>query len=482
GVVQVGMSPAVLNQQVQKMLGIAILVTLMMMAGGIGLVYFLSKHYVRPLETLATIAQRIGGGDLSQSAPVTSRDEIGDLTTIFNQMTRSLRIRDEQIKEHTDQLEILNKQLTDLNLTLEERVKARTIELEEVIRQLRDEKKKTAKVIRDITDGVIVIDMTEHIILMNPAARKMLLGSGQRPVADDLSAFSHIPHLREIFQNPAEVATHEIEVHDPGLASSRVILASSVPFKDERGHLLGKVAVLHDITSLKEVDRLKSEFVSQVSHDLRTPLTAIKGYIDNMQDGIAGDLTERQKDYLYRMSKNAGRLVRLISDLLDVSRMESAKMELNLTSLSLHDLIAEVVNAIRPIAAEKNLKVVLNKFEGKSQLQGDWDKLEQVITNLLDNAIKFTPPGGRITITLKQDQRSLKTAIRDTGIGISPEEQSRIFDRFYQTERESSAYAKGTGLGLFIAKTLIELHGGQIRVTSEVGKGSEFAFTLPITS
>ncbi|MFQ5779425.1 MAG: ATP-binding protein [Nitrospiria bacterium] len=481
GFVQVGMSPALLNQQIQGMLGIAILVTLMMMGGGVCLVYFLSKHYVRPLETLATIAQKIGGGDLSQTAPVTSRDEIGDLTTIFNQMTRSLRIRDQQIKERTDQLEILNRQLTDLNLTLEERVKGRTNELEEVIHQVNNEKKKTERIIHDIADGIIVIDVNEHIILINPAARKMLLGSIHVSDAEDLSIFSHIPPLQEIFQNPSEIAMREIEIHDPGLASSRIITAVSAPLKDEWGHLSGKVAVLHDITALKEVDRLKSEFVSQVSHDLRTPLTVIKGYIDNLQDGIGGDLTDKQKNYLDRMSKNAGRLVRLISDLLDVSRMESAKLELNLTTVSLQDLIEEVVNAIRPITAEKNLKMVLNKFEGKSLLQGDRDKLEQVITNLLDNAIKFTPPGGQITITLQQVQRSLKTAIRDTGVGIPPEKLPRVFERFYQAERESSTHEIGSGLGMFIAKNLVELHGGEIWVTSEVGKGSEFVFTLPIT-
>ncbi len=482
GFIQVGMSPELLNQQIRKVLGISILVTLMMMMGGVGLVYFVSKHNVRPLETLAMIAQKIGSGDLSQSAPVTSKDEIGELTTIFNQMTHSLKARDQQIKERTDQLEILNRKLTNLNLTLEERVKARTKELEGVIRQVNNEKRKTERIIHDIADGIIVIDVNERIILINPAARKMLLGSIDASDAKDLSLFSHIPHLQEIFLNPSEVAMREIEVHDPGRASSQVITAVSAPLKDHWGHLSGKVAVLHDITALKEVDRLKSEFVSQVSHDLRTPLTVIKGYIDNLQDGIGGDLTERQKNYLDRMSKNAGRLVRLISDLLDVSRMESAKLELNLTMLSLQGLIEEVVNAIRPITVEKKLKVILNKFEENSLLQGDRDKLEQVITNLLDNAIKFTPPGGQITITLQKEQQVLKTTIKDTGIGIPPEEQPRIFERFFQVERASSTHEIGSGLGMFIAKNLIDLHGGQIRVTSEVGKGSEFSFTLPIIS
>ena len=232
---------------------------------------------------------------------------------------------------------------------------------------------------------------------------------------------------------------------------------------------------------LEAASRHKSEFISHVSHDLRTPLTSIKGYIDNLLDRIAGDITEKQKDYLDRMSKNAGRLIRLINDLLDVSRIESGKLELNLASLSLQDLIEEVVIGLRPMAAEKHLQLVLNKLNGESQLSGDRDKLEQAIINLLDNAMKFTPPTGQITITLQRDQRFLETSIKDTGTGIPPEEQSRIFDRFHRIDRDPLSQAEGTGLGLFITKTIIELHGGHIWVVSDPGKGSEFIFTLPMT-
>jgi signal transduction histidine kinase len=224
---------------------------------------------------------------------------------------------------------------------------------------------------------------------------------------------------------------------------------------------------------------LKSGFISQVSHELRTPLTSIKGYIDNLRDGIAGALEEKQQNYLDRMSKNADHLVCLINDLLDVSRIESGKMALNVTVLSLRDLVAEVINNLRPIAAKKQLEIIVKKFEVESRIRGDYAKLEQVITNLLDNAVKFTPPGGRITITLEHDGQFLKTSIQDTGIGIPPEKRSKIFERFCRIEQESPSKVNGTGLGLHIAKNLIEMHGGQISVTSDVGKGSKFSFTLP---
>ncbi|MEK7306106.1 MAG: ATP-binding protein [Nitrospirota bacterium] len=236
-----------------------------------------------------------------------------------------------------------------------------------------------------------------------------------------------------------------------------------------------------EISKEQKIVQMKSEFVSQVSHDLRTPLTVIKGYIDNMQDGITGDLTKKQKEYLSRISNNADKLTRLINDLLDTSRIESGRVKLKIGNLSINDLITNVIEDLMPIAAVGNLEIIAENPGEESWVRGDQEKLEQIVRNLLENAIKFTHQGGRVTITLQKDQRFVKVSIRDTGIGIAPMEQTRIFDRFYRIEQDCPTGAKGTGLGLFIAKTLVELHGGRISVTSEVGKGSEFTFTLPIT-
>jgi signal transduction histidine kinase len=340
------------------------------------------------------------------------------------------------------------------------------------------EKDKTDRIIKEITDGVMVVDVTGNILLINHAART-LLGDPQPPGDHGQSEVARLPSLRDIFRDPAESAAKELEVYDPRMASERIFKATAVPLKDEKGVVRGKVAVLHDITQFKEVDRLKSEFISQVSHELRTPLTSIKGYIDNLRDGVAGVLEQRQQNYLDRMAKNADHLVHLINDLLDVSRVESGKMVLHVTSLSLRDLVADVIDNLRPIAAEKRLEVVFTEFARESEMRGDYGKLEQVIANLLTNAIKFTPPGGRITITMQRDERFLKTSIRDTGIGIPREKRSQIFERFYRIDQESPSKTNGTGLGLYIAKSLIEMHGGRIWVTSEIGKGSEFSFILP---
>lgn len=401
------------------------------------------------------------------------RDEQG---TVYRIVGVAADITD--YKRAEQEIQQANRELADLNLTLEERVKERTNELEAMIRQVNSEKEKTERIINEIADGVIVLDVTGNVLLINPAART-LLGNARRVGETDPSEVALIPHLLELFVDPAEAVAKELEVHDARLASQRVLKATAVPLKDERGVLMGKVAVFHDITQFKEVDRLKSEFISQVSHELRTPLTSIKGYIDNLRDGVAGTLLEKQQHYLDRMAKNADHLVRLITDLLDVSRIELGKMALNLTNLSLRDLIAEVINSLRPIAAEKRLEIVVKEVEAGTQIRGDYAKLEQVIVNLLDNAIKFTSPGGRITIAMQHDAQFLKTSIRDTGVGIPLEKRSQIFDRFYRIEQESPSKVNGTGLGLYIAKNLIEMHGGRIWVTSEVGKGSEFSFILP---
>ncbi|HTN43428.1 MAG TPA: PAS domain S-box protein [Nitrospiria bacterium] len=371
--------------------------------------------------------------------------------------------------------------LAALNLTLEERIQERTLELEDVLHQVNREKEKTDRIIHEIADGVIVTDRDGKILLINPAAR-MLLGSQGHAPTTDRPGSPHLPELSEVLANSAESVTKEIEVNDPALVSPRVLKAAAVPLKNERGDLLGKVAVLHDITSFKEVDRLKSDFVSQVSHELRTPLTSIKGYIDNLKDGIAGALTEKQLEYLSRMSRNAEHLAALIGDLLDVSRIESGKMTLRLTPLPLRDLIEEAVKNLRSVAEEKRLEVAVSPFEGESRVRGDRDQLEQVVAHLLVNAIKYTPPGGRITIALRRNEKFILTSIRDTGIGIPREKQSRIFERFYRVGPESFSIGNGTGLGLYIAKHIIEMHGGQIGVASEVGNGSEFSFTLPLDS
>jgi len=231
---------------------------------------------------------------------------------------------------------------------------------------------------------------------------------------------------------------------------------------------------------LKDLDKLKSDFVSNVSHELRTPLTAIKGSVDNMLDGITGSLNEKQNRYLGRVKSNSDRLARLINDLLDLSRIE-AGINLKPSNLSLVSIAKEVAETLRPVASEKQIEIGIEAPDNSLTAWADPDRISEVLMNLVGNAIKFTPTLGKVTISLHRNgNESVKVSVEDTGPGIPSEEAARIFDKFYQVTQTEKQKTRGTGLGLSIAKALVELHGGKIWLESEAGKGSMFCFTLPV--
>ena len=235
---------------------------------------------------------------------------------------------------------------------------------------------------------------------------------------------------------------------------------------------------------LKELDHLKSDFVSNVSHELRTPLTAIKGAVDLMLREVAGPLTEKQIHYLTRVRSNTQHLAGLINDLLDLSKIEAGKIEVKSSRVSLSGLVYEVTEALRPVAAEKVITLETTLDDPSILVCADWHKVNQVLTNLLGNAIKFTPVQGRVRVTLaasSNGEESAQVSVSDTGPGIPPDEQEKIFAKFYQITEANGANPKGTGLGLAISKALVELHGGRIWVESEPSRGSTFCFTLPLS-
>jgi signal transduction histidine kinase len=243
--------------------------------------------------------------------------------------------------------------------------------------------------------------------------------------------------------------------------------------QDRTGTLQGAV------DQLQELDRLKSAFVTIVSHELRTPLTSIKGFVENMLQGLTGPLNEKQHHYLTRIQWNAERLTRMLNELLDLSRIEAGKMQLLPVCLSLQELLADVVDGFQPLAQRKSIDIELTFGDLMPAVQADRDKLYEVVANLLDNAIKFTPPGGRVQVRASvQDSRFVRVGVSDTGCGIPEEHRDKVFQKFYRAHAVTGS-SNGAGLGLSIAKGLIELHGGTLALESEEGKGSHFYFTLP---
>jgi two-component system sensor histidine kinase/response regulator len=231
---------------------------------------------------------------------------------------------------------------------------------------------------------------------------------------------------------------------------------------------------------LVELDELRAAFVSIVSHELRTPMTSIKGYVENMLDGLTGPLTDRQSYYLTRVKLNVERLTRMLNQLLDLNRIENRRVELQLAAMSMPDLAQDVVEGLQSLAQKKAIALATHTEGEVPNIQGDRDKLHQVLTNLVGNAIKFTPEGGDVRVEVTALSEGLvRVCVSDTGCGIGPHEIEKVFEKFYRGE-SAPQEALGAGLGLPITKSLVELHGGRIWVDSVLDAGSQFYFTVPI--
>jgi len=232
---------------------------------------------------------------------------------------------------------------------------------------------------------------------------------------------------------------------------------------------------------LQELDTLKTEFLSNVSHELRTPLTSIKGSVDNLLDGIAGEMSPPQREYLALIRDSTDRLIPFVNELLDLARIEEGKVDLALKPIRLDMLLDQTVKSLQPFASERGLALDISKKTSQVTVRADADRIAQVITNLVGNALKFTPSGGAVSVVLEQDdQNHARVSVVDTGPGIPTGELDRIFDKFHQVRAQMLVKQQGAGLGLSIAKGIMQAHGGTIGVSSRVGHGSTFWFVLPV--
>jgi len=241
-----------------------------------------------------------------------------------------------------------------------------------------------------------------------------------------------------------------------------------------------ELAVSH--ARLRELDQLKSDFLSNVSHELRTPLAAIKGFVDNLLDGVTGPLADRQRHYLQRVLDNAERLTRMVSDLLDLTRIEAGKIELSAETVAIGEMLEDLVETLRPLTRDRGIALAA-ELGPCPPVRADADKILQVLTNLVSNGLKFTPRGGRVSLAARESpDGTVRIAVSDTGPGIPPEERDRVFDKFYQLSRVDGERPPGSGLGLTIARHLVELHGGRIWVEDGPDGGSTFVVALPAAS
>ncbi len=338
-------------------------------------------------------------------------------------------------------------------------------------------------VLEGIGDGVVVADRQMNLLLMNPVATAIFgleaAPPAGVPLALVLPSNPFLALLEETLAGQRDVI-RELELSQPGDTSrTRTYQALASRMLDATSQVRGVVAVLRDVTAQKDLERMKSNFLSVMSHELRTPLHSIKGFVDIILMGKTGPVTETQRDFLATVQQQTGHLQRLIDDLLEFSRMEAGQVKLRIGPVALRQIVAQVVSKLTPLAESAGLHIINSIPPDFPVIEGDQMRLEQVLTNLVENAIKFTPQGGSVTVGGEEKDAEVHLWVQDTGIGIPPAELERIFDRFYQVDGGENRLYRGTGLGLTICRHIVAHHRGQIWAESDGQHGSTFHFVLP---
>jgi two-component system, NtrC family, sensor histidine kinase KinB len=402
---------------------------------------FVGRWILRPLRTLTRSVREIEAGNLNLMVPVRSRDEVGQLAEAFNLMTAKLRAFRE-----TDQAKLLRTQQT------------------------------TQLAIDSLPDAVAVINPDGAIELTNGAALRLF---NLRPgtVVQDLK----LDWLLEVFQLVRDQGKlyepqgyrNALQVFDNG--TERFFLPQGVPIIDSAGKLAGVTLVLMDVTRLRQLDEMKSSLVSTVSHELRTPLTSIRLANHLLLSNRIGSLSSKQTDVVMESRDNADRLQKIIENLLDMSRIEAGRSTLELASIKPHELATGAVDQIRSAAQEKGIELRIDVPVELPKVRADKARIHHVLLNLLTNALRYTPHGGRISISARAEGETVAFCVQDNGQGIPKDYQPRVFERFFRVPGQNGT---GVGLGLAITKEIVNAHDGEISVESKEGIGTTFRFTL----
>ena len=349
--------------------------------------------------------------------------------------------------------------------------------LDQTIRTLTEERNLSSAILGSMVEGVAVVNASERVLFSNPSFASVLgLGSPPQPgsgLVEVVRQTELIEAVRKVLAGEARVESEIVT----GTLRQHFFAATVAAVRTTQAN--GAVVVLHDITDLRKLERVRRDFVANVSHEFRTPLTAIQGFSETLLGGAMNDPQNRDR-FLGIILEHARRLARLTDDLLMLSKMDADRLELELRPLPVEQLVAGCVETAQPRAVEKDLRLSVNLGKKLPDIAGDRRRLTEVLQNLLDNAIQYTPAGGQIMVSAEKRDGEVVFTVSDTGIGIPQADQPRIFERFYRVDVARSREVGGTGLGLSIAKHLMEAHGGRLWVESEVGQGSQFHFSVPI--
>ena len=533
GVVQIGITDARVKQALFEMIRNVLVLTTLLIGAGILGAHFLTLRVTTPLRRLATVARQLAEGESPAPIPAATSDEVGQLTVTFNAMTQALRERSEAI---TVNLETIRKQITQLTAVHQTSAAiTSTLDLHELldtvlqllrsnlgfsrmalmlrhedrdvgyIAQVAGVSDEIAEAARYLTvpikeDGTILADLFIHAkpVLagdVNAVAHRMtsvLLELIRRVGVQSFVCVplqSHNQTLGFIAGDRGALPCSEEDLHILMTIASHVATAidnarTYASLAQLTQHLEQRIEERTRELSvanerLQEHDRRRTMFVSVASHELRTPMTAIRSFADNMLDGVAGAVSDRQRTYLDRIGHNLNRLTRIINQLLDWSRLDMNKEILRLESLSVDQVATLVVESLRTVATEKHVDISVDSPDELPLIYADRDKLEQILWNIIGNAVKFTPAGGKVTVRFKtQPDGMVQTCVADTGCGIPPDQLDRVFNEFSKVP-STMPTSQGAQLGLFITKSFITMHKGKIWAESELGNGSCFCFTLP---
>lgn len=470
GIIRIGTSTATLWSVVNQTRAISLLIILGCMAAGLVMAFGVSIRISSRLYQLVEAVKRFGEGDPTASAPVKAgpQDEVNLLAENFNEMAEKLTAYAEDLEQQVD---ARTRELAEANASL--------AESEQLLR--------------------LVVTNTPLILFATDPQGRVILSEGKGLALFGLHAGELVgKSLIEIYptaRNLLERALAGEQVHETFETQGLVLEEWLSPALDKDGAVSRVIGVAIDVTErmrleaqlrgqyerLKELDRLKSNFVNAVTHELRTPLTSIMGYAEFLEDEIGGSLAESQQEFVRQIQRGSRRLEYLLNDLLDFARIEAGTFRLRLATADLGQKMREIVDSLRPQAEEGGICLMVDLPDAPLVLRMDAQRIGQVLINLIGNALKFTEPGGQISVSARHEGTAIRCEVKDTGIGIAPEDIPKLFQRFSQLE-SGVKQGKGTGLGLSISKALVEAHGGTIGVNSEPRRGSTFWFTLPVES
>ena len=387
-----------------------------------------------PLRLLTAAASRLSQGDLDHRMPTGRVEETRELAQALNAMADSVK---------------------------------------GIVTELSEERDKLSTILATMTDGVALLDHEGHTTLVNPAAREFLGLPPGFEVGQRLIEVVRDHELSELVSRSRQTkAPQTLELRLARQWRFFSVIATPLTLQGRESVLL----VLHDQTQLRRVETTRREFVANVSHELRTPLASVRASAETLQDGAMED-PEAARQFLGRISHNAERMSALVQDLLDLSRLESGEVQLNLAPVDVRGAIAEVVETYGEQARAKGVSLTMDDASAVVEATADEGRLQQVLSNLVENAVKFTPSGGEVHVDVEHKGRWLEVRVADRGIGVAPEDMPHVFERFYKAGRSQNQ--GGTGLGLAIAKHIVQSHGGRIWVSRREEGGSTFAFTIP---